>query len=64
MPSRVRISSPFVWLDDEITDADRRWVAAYYSQPALLRRVDAYVGLTDVDVAAVRPWLERHEEAG
>lgn len=24
----------FVWVDDEITDADRTWVAKYYSEPA------------------------------
>jgi hypothetical protein len=51
----------FVWLDDEITDADRRWVAAHYSGPALLRRVDPYQGLTAADIAAVRHWLERRE---
>uniref|UniRef100_UPI002FDC081B hypothetical protein n=1 Tax=Streptomyces sp. IBSBF 2806 TaxID=2903529 RepID=UPI002FDC081B len=27
---------PFVWLDDEITDADRDWVAAHHPAPALL----------------------------
>ncbi len=48
---------PFVWLDDEITDADRRWTAAHYSQPALLHRVDAYQGLTDDDLVAVGRWL-------
>jgi hypothetical protein len=25
------VGPPFVWLDDEITDADRRWVAALRS---------------------------------
>jgi hypothetical protein len=53
---------PFVWLDDEITDADRRWVAAHYSQPALLHRVDPYLGLTDADFLAVRQWLGQRDE--
>jgi hypothetical protein len=53
----------FVWLDDEITDADRLWVAAHYPERALLRRVDPYLGLTDADLDAVRQWLERHDEA-
>ena len=49
----------FVWLDDETTDADRRWVAAHHPQPALLHRVDPYLGLTDTDLAAVQQWLEQ-----
>jgi hypothetical protein len=36
----------FVWLDDEVTDADRQWVAAHYRQPALLHSVDPHLGLT------------------
>ena len=48
---------PFVWLDDEITEADRRWVAAHHPVPALLHRVDPYVGLTPADFTQVRRWL-------
>jgi len=55
---------PFVWLDDETTDADRRWVDAHHPQPALLHRVDPYLGLTGADLAAVRRWLGQHDEAG
>ena len=55
---------PFVWLDDEITDADRRWVAANYPQPTLLHRVDPHLGLTDIDFAEVRQWLRQRDEAG
>ena len=51
----------FVWLDDEITDADRRWVATHHPQPALLRRVDPYRGLTGADLAAVRQWLGQYD---
>ena len=47
----------FVWLDDEITDADRRWVQSRRPGQALLHRVDPFVGLTDADFAAVRQWL-------
>ena len=47
----------FVWLDDEVGDADRRWVAAHHPGPALLHRVDPHTGLTEADLAAVRRWL-------
>jgi hypothetical protein len=62
--TRWAAGRPFVWLDDETTDADRRWVTAHHSQPALLHRVDPYRGLTDADLAVVRHWLERLDEAG
>ncbi|MFF3330237.1 HAD domain-containing protein [Streptomyces sp. NPDC002888] len=48
---------PFVWLDDEITGADRTWVSAHHPAPALLHRVDPRDGLTDADLAVVREWL-------
>lgn len=48
---------PFAWLDDEITDADRAWVDAHHSGPALLHRVDARHGLTERDFTVVREWL-------
>ncbi|MER7623725.1 HAD domain-containing protein [Streptomyces sp. NPDC126503] len=50
---------PFVWVDDEIRDADRAWVAAHHQGPALLHRVDARVGLTEDDYTAVGAWLRR-----
>jgi hypothetical protein len=59
--TRWAAGRPFVWLDDETTDADRRWVAAHHSQAALLRRVDQNLGLTEADVTAVRMWLEQRE---
>ena len=55
--ARWAAGRPFVWLDDEPTDADRRWVAAHHPAPALLHRVDPTVGLTDEDIATVRAWL-------
>jgi hypothetical protein len=56
--SRWAARRPFVWLDDEITDADRRWVAAHHPRPALLHRVDPSVGLADTDLVAVRRWFD------
>ncbi|MFM9368037.1 HAD domain-containing protein [Streptomyces sp. Da 82-17] len=50
---------PFVWVDDEIADADRRWVAAHHPGRALLHRVDARHGLRESDFAAIRAWLGR-----
>lgn len=48
---------PFVWLDDEVTDADQRWIAAHHPGRALLRRVHPFTGLADADFAAVRAWM-------
>jgi hypothetical protein len=62
--ARWATGRPFVWLDDEITDADRRWVAVHHAQPALLHRVDPYQGLTDTDLTRVHRWLEQHKETG
>jgi len=35
-----------------------------HAQPALLHRIDPYLGLTDIDLAAVRNWLEQRNEGG
>jgi hypothetical protein len=61
--TRWAAGRPFVWLDDETTDADRRWVAAHHRQPALLHRVDPHRGLTDTDLSVVRRWLGRCDAA-
>ncbi|MFB6893422.1 hypothetical protein ACFCX4_29360 [Kitasatospora sp. NPDC056327] len=50
---------PFAWVDDEITDADRTWVAGHHRAPALLHRVDPRVGLTERDFAVLEAWLRR-----
>ncbi len=47
---------PFAWLDDEITEADRAWVAVHHPGPALLRRVDPRTGLCPEDFAALASW--------
>ncbi len=48
---------PFIWLDDEITDADRQCTAAHHPHRALLHRIDPYIGLTESDFALIRHWL-------
>ncbi|MET7735146.1 HAD domain-containing protein [Streptomyces sp. NPDC005402] len=44
---------PFVWLDDELDDRDRQFVADHHDGRALLRRVDPRVGLRAPDFDAV-----------
>ncbi|WP_041832540.1 HAD domain-containing protein [Actinoplanes sp. N902-109] len=51
---------PYIWLDDEITDTDRRWVRAHFPYAALLHRVDPFAGLGDADFAVIRRWLAAH----
>jgi hypothetical protein len=60
--TRWAAGRPFVWLDDETTDADRRWVATHHPAPALLHRIDPYLGLTETDLHAVRQWLAVRDE--
>lgn len=50
---------PFAWVDDELTDTDRAWVAAHHQGPALLHRVDPCHGLDDSDYAALDSWLRQ-----
>ncbi|MEU6091339.1 hypothetical protein ABZ865_32110 [Streptomyces sp. NPDC047085] len=48
---------PFAWVDDEVTDIDRTWVAAHHPGHALLHRVDPRIGLAHSDYAALDLWL-------
>lgn len=48
---------PFIWVDDELGEVDRAWVAAHHPAPALLHRVDHRYGLTDADLTVVGDWL-------
>ncbi|MFE0699731.1 HAD domain-containing protein [Streptomyces sp. NPDC058872] len=48
---------PFVWVDDEITDADRDWVSSHHPAPALLHHIASSRGLADGDFAVIDPWL-------
>ncbi|MFE3599697.1 HAD domain-containing protein [Streptomyces sp. NPDC059142] len=50
---------PFAWVDDEVTDTDRSWVAAHHQGQALLYRVDPGHGLTASDFAALDSWLRQ-----
>jgi hypothetical protein len=47
----------FIWVDDEIAEADRAWVSARHAGNALLHRVEPSLGLTDADFTTVRQWL-------
>ncbi|GID28601.1 HAD domain-containing protein [Paractinoplanes brasiliensis] len=47
----------FVWLDDEITDADQQWVQAHHPGRALPHRIDPLAGLTNGDLVLIRQWL-------
>jgi hypothetical protein len=47
----------FAWVDDEIADEDREWVAAHHPGGALLHRVDPKVGLVDFDYRVLASWL-------
>ena len=53
-----------MWVDDEISDADRVWVAANHPGDALLHRVDLRVGLSDADFAVIERWLATHALPG
>lgn len=44
---------PFVWVDDEQTDADHAHIAAAHPGRAFLHHVDPRVGLLDQDFAAL-----------
>ncbi|RAY13793.1 hypothetical protein DPM19_19265 [Actinomadura craniellae] len=48
---------PFIWVDDEITDADQDWVSAHHPGRALLHRVPPARGLTDADFTTLDHWL-------
>ncbi len=48
---------PFVWLDDEITGADRTWAEVHHPARAFLHRVDNRHGPTATDFAALDTWL-------
>ncbi|MFC9292819.1 HAD domain-containing protein [Streptomyces sp. NPDC057011] len=52
----------FVWVDDEITGADRAWVAARHPGRALLHRVDPGRGLTEADFGALWAWCGRQAQ--
>jgi hypothetical protein len=48
---------PFIWVDDEITDADRDWVSMHHRGRALLHHVAQSRGLTVEDIMVIDQWL-------
>ncbi|GAB2442963.1 HAD domain-containing protein [Nocardia tengchongensis] len=46
----------FIWVDDEICDGDKEWVADNHAGPALLYRVDHQVGLRSSDFDVIGEW--------
>jgi hypothetical protein len=53
----------FVWVDDEITDADRAWTVQHHPGRALLHRVDPHQGLTEADFTTLDVWLRAAESS-
>jgi hypothetical protein len=49
----------FAWVDDEITGADRAWVAMSHPGWALLHCVDPGTGLTEADYRILGQWLRQ-----
>lgn len=47
---------PFVWVDDESTYRDQRWLDMNHPTPSLAYNVDASVGLTWDDVGVLNDW--------
>ncbi|NJA56680.1 hypothetical protein [Streptomyces sp. NEAU-H3] len=47
---------PFAWIDDEITDADREYVAVHHVGPALLHHVSSHLGLLPADFEELTRW--------
>ncbi|MET9734372.1 HAD domain-containing protein [Streptomyces sp. NPDC006458] len=45
---------PFAWVDDELRDADRAYVADHHPASALLHRIDARHGLRTPDFTTLR----------
>ncbi|MFD6444376.1 HAD domain-containing protein [Promicromonospora sp. NPDC060204] len=58
---RAAAGRPFVWVDDVLTETDRRFVEAEHPGPALLFQVESSVGLTADGVAEIATWLQGRE---
>ncbi|GAA2232805.1 HAD domain-containing protein [Promicromonospora sukumoe] len=54
---RIAQGRPFVWLDDVIGDADRRWVAEEHPGAALLHEVESATGVVAADLASIAEWV-------
>ncbi|MFC3960368.1 HAD domain-containing protein [Nocardia jiangsuensis] len=49
-------SSPFAWLDDELTTRDRDWLQHHHPAPTLLIRVDSARGVGSTELHALECW--------
>jgi hypothetical protein len=49
---------PFAWVDDEIGDADKLYLADMHEAPFLLQKIDPATGLADRDFEELREWFE------
>lgn len=49
---------PFAWVDDDITDLDRAFVAEHHTGQALLHHVDPRKGLLDEDFQMLAAWAK------
>jgi hypothetical protein len=47
---------PFAWIDDDVTDLDREYVALHHDGPALLHHVDPRLGLLPADFETLTAW--------
>lgn len=48
---------PFVWVDDEVTQVDREYIAANHPEPALAHHVNPRLGLLDEDFTMLAAWV-------
>jgi hypothetical protein len=55
---------PFAWVDDEMGEKDRAYVAAHHAGPALLHHVDPRLGLVDDDFHELHVWASKLTPAG
>ncbi|MFC1403465.1 MULTISPECIES: hypothetical protein [Streptacidiphilus] len=53
---------PFAWVDDEVTDADREYVADVHPGPALLLTINPRIGLLPADFEQLWEWAESPRE--
>lgn len=55
---------PFAWVDDEITQWDREWVAQRYPASALLLTIDPGHGIREADLDRLVEWANQPEHHG
>ncbi|MFE7712763.1 hypothetical protein ACFU6I_45170 [Streptomyces sp. NPDC057486] len=53
---------PFAWVDDEITERDRAWIARQGPGRSLLLQIDPRIGLERADFDALARWAADRDE--